>query len=90
MVFAGHEHFYERLKPQKGIHYFISGGARQTTQVNIANTGLTAKGFDQDLHFMLVEIDGDELHFQTISRPGKTVDSGVIQRPDPKPASTNQ
>ena len=22
VVFAGHEHFYERIKPQKGIYYF--------------------------------------------------------------------
>ena len=25
VVFAGHEHFYERIKPQKGIYYFIAG-----------------------------------------------------------------
>ena len=24
VVFAGHEHFYERIKPQKGIHYFTA------------------------------------------------------------------
>ena len=41
---------------------------------------LTAKGFDTDLHFMLVEIAGDEMYFQTISRTGKVVDSGVIRR----------
>ena len=29
VVFAGHEHFYERIKPQHGIAYFISGGSRQ-------------------------------------------------------------
>ena len=29
---------------------------------------------------MLVEIAGDELYFQTISRIGVTVDSGVIRR----------
>ena len=29
---------------------------------------------------MLIEIDGNELYFQTISRLGKTVDSGVIRR----------
>ena len=32
VVLAGHEHFYERLKPQKGIHYFISGGAGKVAQ----------------------------------------------------------
>jgi hypothetical protein len=41
---------------------------------------MTAKGFDQDMSFMLVEIDGNQLSFQTISRTGTTVDSGTIQR----------
>ena len=27
VVFAGHEHFYERLKPQNGIYYFTAGGS---------------------------------------------------------------
>jgi 3',5'-cyclic AMP phosphodiesterase CpdA len=25
VVFAGHEHFYERIKAQKGVYYFTSG-----------------------------------------------------------------
>jgi hypothetical protein len=29
---------------------------------------------------MLIEIAGDEMYFQTISRTGVTVDSGVIHR----------
>ncbi len=29
VVLTGHEHFYERIKPQKGIYHFISGGWRQ-------------------------------------------------------------
>jgi hypothetical protein len=40
----------------------------------------TAVGYDQDRSFMPIEISGDELNFQTISRTGKTVDSGVIKR----------
>jgi hypothetical protein len=80
VVLAGHEHFYERIKPQEGIHYFTSGGSAKLRRSNIGNTGLTAKGFDQDYHFMLVEIYGDQFHFQTISRSGKSVDSGMIAR----------
>ena len=41
---------------------------------------MTAAGFDQDQAFMLVEIAGDELHFQVVSRTGVTVDSGQIPR----------
>ena len=32
------------------------------------------------MSFMLVEIDGDKMSFQTVSRTGATVDSGTIQR----------
>jgi len=78
VVLAGHEHFYERIKPQKGIYYFISGGSAKLRPDNIARTNLTAKGFDRDNHFMLMEIDGDILHFQTISRTGTTIDSGIV------------
>ena len=85
VVFAGHEHFYERLKPQKGIYHFTEGGSAKLREGNLAKTDLTAKGFDQDNSFMLVEIAGDQLYFQTISRPGQTVDSGVIERPKGKP-----
>ena len=81
VVFAGHEHFYERLKPQKGINYFTAGGSAKLRGGDIiANSALTAKGFDTEQSFMVVEIDGDVLRFQTISRHGKRVDSGEIHR----------
>jgi hypothetical protein len=80
-VFAGHEHFYERIKPQKGIFYMTSGGAAKLREGNIRpNSPITAKGFDTDNHFVLLEIDGDEMYFQAISRRGQTVDSGSFRR----------
>jgi hypothetical protein len=36
------------------------------------------------MHFMLFEVDGDQLYFQAISRTGETIDSGVIARQRPK------
>ena len=81
VVFAGHEHFYERLKPQRGIHYFTAGGSAKLRSGDIMSASpMTAKGFDTEQSFMLVEIDGDVLRFQTISRRGKRVDSGEIRR----------
>jgi hypothetical protein len=81
VVFAGHEHFYERLKPQRGINYFTAGGSAKLRAGDIVgSSALTAKGFDSEQSFMLVEIDGDVLRFQTISRRGKAVDSGEIRR----------
>jgi hypothetical protein len=39
-----------------------------------------AKGFDAGYHFMLIEIDGDQMHFQAISDLSKTIDSGIVLR----------
>jgi 3',5'-cyclic AMP phosphodiesterase CpdA len=80
VVLSGHDHFYERVKPQKGIQYWVVGGSAKLRSGDIGSTGLTAKGFDTGYSFMAVEIAGDEWHFQTISDQGKTVDSGVIKR----------
>jgi hypothetical protein len=81
VVFAGHEHFYERLKPQKGIHYITQGGGAKLREGNIrANSPMTAKGFDTDRSFTLVEIVDDQMYIETISRRGQVVDAGVITR----------
>jgi len=79
VVLSGHEHVYERLKPIKGIHYIVLGNSGQLRPHDLKPSPETAKGFDADRTFMLVEIHGNELSFQTISRNGGTVDSGVIQ-----------
>jgi 3',5'-cyclic AMP phosphodiesterase CpdA len=80
VVFSGHDHVYERLKPQKGVAYFVSGAAGQLRRGNMRPTEETTAYFDQDQSFMLAEIAGNELHFQAVSRTGKVVDSGVIRR----------
>jgi predicted phosphodiesterase len=81
VVLNGHDHFYERVKPQKGIVYFVVGSGGQLRKGNIdQGSGITAKGFDTDLAFMAAEIAGDEMYFNVISRVGQTVDSGVLTR----------
>jgi len=80
VVFAGHDHIYERTKPQKGITYFTEGAAGELRKGDLKKTDLTAAGYDQDRSFVLIEISGNELNFQTISRTGKTIDSGMIKR----------
>jgi 3',5'-cyclic AMP phosphodiesterase CpdA len=89
VVFSGHEHVYERIQPQKGIYYFTEGASGQLRYGNLRKSEITSKGFDTDRTFMLVEIAGDEMYFETISRAGATVDSGVIQRPARARAATS-
>jgi 3',5'-cyclic AMP phosphodiesterase CpdA len=81
VVLSGHEHFYERVLPQHGITYFISGGAGSLRKADIRQpSAIMARGFDTDFHFMMMEISGDTLYFQVISRTGDTIDAGTITR----------
>jgi predicted phosphodiesterase len=86
VVFTGHEHFYERIKPQLGgITHFISGAGGQLRKGDLHREDPMAAGYDQDRSFMLVEIDGPSMYFQSITRTGQVVDSGVIANvADPK------
>jgi predicted phosphodiesterase len=90
VVFAGHEHFYERLKPQWGIYYYTAGGSAKLRKGNLSDRStLTEKGFDTDNSFMLVEIDQDRMFFETISRRAQVVDSGSLPRRELTETSSN-
>ena len=79
IVLAGHEHFYERIKPQKGVYYFISGAGGKLRKGDVKKgSPLTAAAYDRDMSFMLVEMAKDAMHFQVVSRTGETVDSGAL------------
>lgn len=80
VVLAGHEHFYERLAPQRGIAYFTLGSSGALRKGDIRPSTLTARGFDEDNAFLLMEVVGDELYFQAVSRTGDTVDAGVLRK----------
>jgi 3',5'-cyclic AMP phosphodiesterase CpdA len=81
VVLSGHEHVYERLKPQKGITYFVAGSGGQLRKGDLPKAAADmAAGYDQDRAFMLVDITDAAFTFQVISRTGETVDSGVVRR----------
>jgi predicted phosphodiesterase len=80
VVFAGHDHVYERVLPQQGIYYFTEGASGSLRPGNLSPSAITAKGFDADRSFLLIEFAGDDMYFQATSRTGVAVDSGVIHR----------
>lgn len=87
VVFAGHDHFYERIKPQGGIAHFVLGsGGRLSVGDIIARSPLTARGFDTDQVFLVGEVFDDQMHFNAVSRTGQIVDSGIIVRRQPPPS----
>jgi hypothetical protein len=89
VVFAGHDHFYERTRPQQGITHFVVGSGGQLRRGNIdRKSPILALGFDTDQAFLVAEIKDDLLTFNAISRTGAIIDSGVIERrrePQPQP-----
>jgi hypothetical protein len=86
VAFTGHEHFYERLKPQKGVAYFIVGSSAKLRPGDLTKSAMTAYGNDKDYAFLMVEIVGDELYFQAVNDKGVTLDAGSIRRtPDVAP-----
>jgi hypothetical protein len=76
LVLSGHDHFYERIKPQQGIHYFVIGASAKLRAGNVMRTPLTAKAFDTDRSFVVMEIDGDTLYLNAIIRNLANVDTG--------------
>jgi calcineurin-like phosphoesterase family protein len=85
VVFAGHEHLYERIRPQAGgIHYFVSGGGgRNLYDVHKSEFDEVAAS---EHHFMIVEIAGDRMYFEAITQAQKLLDCGIVfRRADVKP-----
>ena len=81
VVFAGHDHVYERTKPQHGIQYFITGAGGKMRRGDIdMRSPLRAASYDLDNSFMLIEIDETEFSFKSISEKGDVVDSGIIRQ----------
>jgi 3',5'-cyclic AMP phosphodiesterase CpdA len=81
LVLSGHEHVYEHLKPQSGVYLFVLGNSGELRVHNIRpRNDIDQVGFDTDRDFMMMEISGNQLFFQTISRTGATIDSGELDR----------
>lgn len=78
VVLSGHDHVYERIKPQQGVNYFVLGNAGQLHRHGLRPSSEMAAGFDRDRVFMMVEIAGDEFYFETISRAGEVADRGAL------------
>ena len=79
VVFSGHSHVYERLTPQAGISYFVTGAGGQDVRT-LRRSAATAASFDREQTFTAVEVVGADLFFQTMSRSGITVDAGAIRK----------
>ena len=77
VVFAGHDHHYERTHPQQGVTYFVSGGGCKLTRVGSSDFTAYASSV---LQFLLVSVLGDEMEVRCIRSDGR-VEDRVVLRP---------
>jgi acid phosphatase type 7 len=78
LVLAGHDHNYERIKPQKGVAHVVTGGGGIGTR-NVGKSSFTV--FSEDvIHFVYGEVHADELILHAIDATGREFDSMVIPR----------
>jgi predicted MPP superfamily phosphohydrolase len=79
VVISGHDHTYERVKPQQGVQYFVTGagGKVRPGDVNLGSP-FRAMSYDRDNHYMQMVIEDQQINFQTIARSGAVIDRGEI------------
>jgi hypothetical protein len=81
VVFAGHDHLYERLKLQQGIQHFVTGAGGKMRRGDIdPRSTLRAMSYDEDNSFMLIEVGEHQMNFKSINEKGVVIDSGVIKQ----------
>lgn len=78
LVLAGHDHDYERMTPQNGVEYVVTGGGGKGTRP-VGKSEFTAFSADV-IHFVYVEIEGDKLTLHAIDGTGNEFDSVVVDR----------
>ncbi|WP_116451842.1 metallophosphoesterase family protein [Blastococcus litoris] len=71
LVLSGHDHHYERTRPQDGVTYVVSGGGCKTTPVGRSRFTAAAASALQYLH---VDVVDDRLTGRSIRADGRVLD----------------
>lgn len=78
-VLSGHDHVYERIWPQNGIQYFVSGAGGKLSKGGLQrDSKLTAAGNDQTNSFLFAEATLQELTFWAINPKGEVFDQVTL------------
>src|SRR5439155_17092890 len=78
VVFTGHDHLYERVAPQKGVRYFVSGGGGRNLY-SFRRSSFDEAGISEH-HFMVAQVAGDRFFFEAVTPAGRVLDCGVLWR----------
>ena len=77
VVFAGHDHHYERTVPQNGVTYIVTGGGGRGTR-GVGTSSFTA--YSQSvLHFVYAELVDGRLRIFALDGTGTEFDSVVLE-----------
>jgi len=82
LVFAGHDHDYERTKPIRGVTYVVSGSAGAPIRP-VRPQWFTATARTEP-HYVIVDVEGDRMVLRTINLRGDTFDTVVISPNPPR------
>jgi hypothetical protein len=84
VVFAGHDHNYERTQPINGVTYVVTGAGGHGTR-RVGRSSFTAYS-ENVLHFVHGEVQGDTLLLHAIDAGGREFDSvSIAQDPERDP-----
>jgi acid phosphatase type 7 len=80
IVFAGHEHSYERTRSMGGVTYVITGGGGKLIRA-VDTSDFTVKS-QAVLHFVDVEVRGRSMQVRALDVTGDTFDAFELTAPD--------
>jgi len=75
MVFEGHNHFYERLNPIKGVYYVTDGGGGQGLYPVSSPKDYSASVCDSLQSFVVIDVQGTTMDLRAMDQNGQVVDS---------------
>ena len=86
MVFCGHNHFYERIKPINGVVEIITGGGGGSLYKIKQRRPYSVTSLTDRHSFTIVDINGPTLSLRQIDDTGGTVDTFSLSLPPARPS----
>lgn len=85
IVFAGHDHVYERTKIIDGVQYFVTGAGAKLRKGDLdPGSRFFAAGDDSTNSFMFIELTPQRFAFWSIDAAGRILDAGTLALADAK------
>ncbi len=78
LALSGHDHNYERTKPQNGVTYIVSGGGGAELR-DVGRSSFTATSAKKH-HFVDLTVFADRLEGRAVDKDGKVFDTFVIPK----------